>query len=291
MSKAKKKVYFVVLHYQAIQETINCVNSIVKLSEDVLDVFVVIVDNASPNGSGKKLQDLYEQHSRISVILNQANLGFACGNNVGFKYAKQNNADYIVLINNDTVVKDCLFAQKIEEVYRNSHYGVLGPDILSVKDGIHQNPTSGFKLDIPTVKKKIMKYHLIRAINKVGLYCVIAKMKKRNKNYNNDYSKECVVGGNSNYVLHGSCMIFSKDYISQFDGLYSKTFMYFEENILAFLCNQHRIKMVYSPLLSIEHHRNISTNTSFSKQRDKVEFTYKWGINSLKELLMLMRNP
>lgn len=50
----KIKVAFVILHYQAIEMTIKCINSLYK-TFDISENFIVVVDNASPNKSGNEL--------------------------------------------------------------------------------------------------------------------------------------------------------------------------------------------------------------------------------------------
>lgn len=56
-----------------------------------MKVSIVIVDNASANGTGRELQQLYQGAENIYVILNPENLGFARGNNVGFEFAKKHS--------------------------------------------------------------------------------------------------------------------------------------------------------------------------------------------------------
>ena len=49
-------ISFVILHYNTIGETRNCVKSILKL-QDELSFNIIIIDNASPNGSGEILKN------------------------------------------------------------------------------------------------------------------------------------------------------------------------------------------------------------------------------------------
>lgn len=287
----KKFIYFVILHYQALQVTIECINSIKKLSQDVVGIRIVVVDNASPNKSGIQLKELYSDDMRVSVIINKENNGFAKGNNMGFAYAKNSGADFIVLINNDTLIKDLLFGEKILSIYEENKFGVLGPDILSIKDGIHQNPTKGFRITRGEVGKRIVKARLILLANKCGLTNFLYRHRDTNKVYNNDYKNQYTVTSDYLYVLHGSCLIFSPEYIQVFDGLNDKTFMYYEEYILAYECMKNNIKMIYSPELAIEHYRNVSTNSSISQKdlKKKINFYYTESLKSLKVLHSILK--
>ena len=95
------KIVFVILHYLAIDETYKSVDSIEKKIDT--DMYkIVIVDNASPDKSGALLKEHYKNDDHVEVLLNQENLGFARGNNVGFRYAEKTwNPSYIVLMNNE----------------------------------------------------------------------------------------------------------------------------------------------------------------------------------------------
>src|SRR5207247_6323209 len=65
-----------------------------------------LVDNASTDGSADHIRGRYPQ---FALIVNDSNLGFAEGNNVGIRYLLERAFDLVLLLNNDTVVDpDCL---------------------------------------------------------------------------------------------------------------------------------------------------------------------------------------
>lgn len=68
--KSKKEIVFVILHYNAIDETFNCVESIQK-TIDVESYQIIVVDNCSPNKTGEILQKKYRGDSSVSVILSE----------------------------------------------------------------------------------------------------------------------------------------------------------------------------------------------------------------------------
>ena len=68
---------------------------------------IIVVDNASDNGSYEKLLQCYGNASYIHFLHNRKNLGYAAGNNVGFQYAKKVlKADWICLANNDVIFQE-----------------------------------------------------------------------------------------------------------------------------------------------------------------------------------------
>ena len=89
------KIVFVILHYLAIKETIDCLTSIEKnISYDNYDV--IVVDNGSKVDQDVVLLKQQElKFTNVKVIISDENLGFARGNNIGFLYAKNNlQADF-----------------------------------------------------------------------------------------------------------------------------------------------------------------------------------------------------
>ena len=91
------KVAIIVLNYNGYQNTIDCVASLKKI-KGKNKVEIIVVDNASIDESRKNLPNL----KGIKLILNDKNLGYSGGNNVGIKYALENNFDAALILNNDT---------------------------------------------------------------------------------------------------------------------------------------------------------------------------------------------
>ncbi len=275
-------LYFVILHYQDYETTIKAIESILELQKDHSEykIRIIVVDNASPNHSYQILREQYKDNEAVMIKYNQNNDGFAKGNNIGYKIAKENDADFIVLINNDTLINDRFFASKVVDLYQSEEFGVLGPDIYSVYEGIHQNPMKSFAITGNNVKKRIHRARMILLLNKLGVYELISHYINSNRDFTGEnYKNACVIDQKSNLVLHGSCLIFSKEFIKHFNGLYDKTFMYYEEHILAFICQQEGIKMFYSPEIHIEHYRKGSTK---AKHDNRISFFQTHSIESLK---------
>ena len=57
------KISYVILHYNTIEDTKKCIDSVLNISKNTkqIDISIVIVDNYSTNGSGEKLKELYKQ--------------------------------------------------------------------------------------------------------------------------------------------------------------------------------------------------------------------------------------
>jgi len=90
----------IILTYDNLDLTRQCLESIFEKTGRP-DFEVIIVDNASTDDTPEYLQLLAAGQSNVRLVLNTENTGFACGNNQGAALAE---GDYIVFLNNDTVV-------------------------------------------------------------------------------------------------------------------------------------------------------------------------------------------
>ena len=81
--------------------------------------------------------------------------------------------------------------------------------------------------------------------------------------------------------LHGSFLVFSKEYIEKFDGLDPRTFLYFEEDILYLHMLQENLHTLYTPEVCVFHSEDASTNAVCANSRKKNEFVYKNRLASL----------
>ena len=98
---------------------------------------IIVVDNASSDGSPEAVQDKYPN---VKLIRNKKNLGFAKANNVGIKHSI---GRFICLLNSDIKIIDGCFMKMI--VYMDGHpqVGILGPKILS-PNGVVQRSCMGY---------------------------------------------------------------------------------------------------------------------------------------------------
>lgn len=296
----KLDIAFVILHYLNITDTIETIYS-VEENIDSDSVRIVVVDNASPDGSGEVLAKEFENDEKVVVILNQENLGFSAGNNVGIRYLRENyTPKYIVLSNNDVYLYDTHMFQKIEKEYQTSSFAVMGPMILTADGRCDSNPQA----DIPYTREECLaeislyEKHIKRASR--GTYKLWAKydyyMRKLSCRYNlahqspvhKDRTKGIFLHRRENVVLHGCFMILSETYFSHFDGLDVRTFMYSEENILYVHLKNKNLKEVYNPEIVIYHKEGASVNLAYSGGIDAKVFRFQKKIEAHRGYLSLL---
>jgi len=119
-------VYIVVLHWKNYEHTREAITSI--LSNSYRNYRVIVVDNASFNTSVERLQAEFPQ---VTFIVNETNLGFSKGCNVGIRAAlKDVGCEYVLLMNNDaTIARDSLPAA-VDAAERHSSIGIVSGKIL-----------------------------------------------------------------------------------------------------------------------------------------------------------------
>ena len=285
-------VIFVVLHYMVFKETKQCVNSIKNNVKG--EKKIIIVDNYSPNDSYSSLVDAFGCDKDIIIMKSDSNLGFARGNNLGYKYAVENfNPDFIVVMNNDMEIFQEDFIDKLYESYAKYGYYILGPDIYSTKQEYHQNPQTRKVLDRSDLKllyRKLVIKDRLRFLVPVKWWFKNILIKNKSVDNNSKDKNEYVQNIVKNPLLHGSCYVFSKKFIEkhQYTCFYDKTFMYMEAEILHYMALKNNELMLYYPDLKVYHHEDVATDSTFVKQYKKSFFTIRCLLQSTKAFIDLI---
>ncbi|MGC2424296.1 MAG: glycosyltransferase family 2 protein [Nitrospirota bacterium] len=117
-------VYIIVLNYNRKDDTLDCLSSLFRM--DYPNFKVLMVDNASSDGSSDAVR---REYPKAEVLQNEKNLMYAGGNNAGIEFALEHGADWVLLLNNDTVVDERLLSEMVDVAMSHPEAGVLGPMI------------------------------------------------------------------------------------------------------------------------------------------------------------------
>lgn len=117
------RISVVVLTYNNLDLTKACLDSLIRWS-DYPNLEILVVDNASTDGSPDYLREFESKYSHVRLLLNKENLGFSAGNNVGLKAA---TGDYLVMLNNDTVVTPGWLLTMLRHLQSDPSVGLIGP--------------------------------------------------------------------------------------------------------------------------------------------------------------------
>jgi GT2 family glycosyltransferase len=118
-------VYIVILHWKSQAHTRRCLQSLQKITYP--NYRVVVVDNGSGDGSAGRLQTEFPD---CRYLLNESNLGFARGCNVGMRYAYELGADYVLLLNNDIEVVPGFLQPAVQAAEADRMIGLVTGKIL-----------------------------------------------------------------------------------------------------------------------------------------------------------------
>ncbi|WP_424355159.1 glycosyltransferase family 2 protein [Methanobacterium sp. MBAC-LM] len=259
----KPMVAIVILNWNGWEDTIECLESLYQI--DYPNYRVVLVDNNSLDESLLKIKDYCngklkvksnffdynknnkpikineyskkESESRsnkedlisnhLVLIKNDKNYGFAEGNNIGIRYALQTlNANYVLLLNNDTIVDKDFLGKMVNVGEIDESIGIIGPKIYYYDD-----PDTiwciGGKID----------WKLARGLH-VGTNEVDNGQYNRTEEF--DY-------------VSGSAFLVKREVIDKVGLMDKKFFLYFEESDLAVRASKKGYKSVYAPEAKIWH--------------------------------------
>ncbi len=282
MNGSGDMIGFSILNYNTFDDTQKCIESIEKYCEKD-SYFIVIVDNASPDGSGDRLDKAYADRKEVTVIMNANNAGFACGNNIGFRYLKDKGCDYIVVVNSDVELLEGFSVSKIKDYYHKYGFAVLGPQIITESyDSGKVNPVRMKPMTTWDIKKLYFKLFVRLLIYKTGLSFLnkYDGNKRRLNRSSINYDKVA-----TDCELHGCCWIFSREFINLRDGLNESTFMYGEEDILFYELLLSGLVSLYVPDICVLHKGKRATKMTFDDYKRMKVFEISNRIKSLRCVL------
>jgi hypothetical protein len=143
-----QRVGIVILNYKNWQDTIECLESLTRVKYDNCEI--IVVDNDSQNDSLLRIHqwlsersmkhasitedDIGETSSQLAenVILVQSfrNRGYSGGNNLGIRIALNRHADYVLILNSDTVVQNDFLRPLLQYAESHEEIGVVGPKVV-----------------------------------------------------------------------------------------------------------------------------------------------------------------
>ena len=289
-------ISYVILHYKNLNDTIKCIESLLRTTNN--DSNLIVVDNGSGDGSGEKLKKKYQDMPQIKVLLLENNVGFSKGNNAGYIYVKKNyDSDFIVVTNNDVVFYQKNFEETIKKIYAQSQFYVLGPDVYIPRHKDHQNPLFKTPINKQQLINEIKEYKYYRKNplkfeKRLKIHALNNRLCSKYKVINFLYSTlrgKDVLDYKKRYEnvgLQGSCLIFSKKFIMKEDKAFEpEPFLYEEETFLFYRCQKKSYKMVYDPSIAIRHEEAASFTNANKDNIQRLKFMLNHHVKAREELL------
>lgn len=168
----------------------NCLSSLVN---STYPPEIIVIDNCSTDNTRDIIENEYPQ---VHLIKNSTNLGFGKANNLGFETALRNGADYFFLLNQDAWVEEDTIEKLLNQLEKNSNYGILSPIHLNGKgDALDYNFSNYISpQNCKNLYSDFVLNHVEDKIYESGFVCAAAWM----------VSKKCleIVGGFSPTFFH-----------------------------------------------------------------------------------------
>jgi GT2 family glycosyltransferase len=249
------KVFIIILHWNNLTDTLECLESLQKI--DYPNYQVVVIDN----GSEKKFKVLIRQPAdKIKIIYNQENLGFAGGNNVGIKYALNEGADYVLLLNDDTITAPDFLNKLIEAAESDKKISLAGPKIY-----FYPAPFGDIKkFTQSAIPERCGVYE-----NKARLRTATARQDRiwsAGGKLNWLYNKATLRGWNEidkgqydfpkiqkTFHLTGCCILIKKAALEKIGPITEDYFLYYEDTDWSLRARQAGYKCVFVPSAKIWH--------------------------------------
>lgn len=161
----------IIVTYNNLKCTQRCLESIFEKTA-YFSYEIIIVDNNSTDNTRRYLLKLQDKHDNIKLILNEENLGFAKANNIGINEA---SGEYIIILNNDTIVTRGWLSGLIKHLERNQTLGLLGPVTNSISNRAQIKVDYTKIEDMENFAKKNRNAHineLYTDINVIAMFCL-----------------------------------------------------------------------------------------------------------------------
>lgn len=276
------KVVVSILHYNTPNETIDCVDSMLKLVAEDISFETVILDNGSTTPfliDTKKYKSI-----NLKLIRSETNLGFTGGHNLVYDTNKNSDFDYFLILNNDIILHPRSI-KSLLDTFKETNVGAVVPKIYFTK-GREYHKTRYSSKELGNVIwyaggnidwKNVTSRH-------IGVDEVDA----------GQFDKKTEIK-----FATGACLLIKKEVIDKI-GLFDKRyFLYYEDADLSVRILRAKYKLIYQPE-SIVWHNNASSSGSGSDlhdyylSRNKMIFGMKYAspivrIHLVKESLRLLR--
>ncbi len=232
-----QKLFVITLNYNGKNDTLNCLKSLTKskLTKNI-SLHIIVVDNASHDDS---ISTIKKQFPQVIIHSSPINTGFAQGNNLGINLAREQNADFIVLLNNDTQVAPDALQELVKATQRHAQGGIFSPKIYFAP---------GREFHKQRYKKSEIGKVIWSAGGKIDWQNMFGVNIGMDEVDGKQFSQEKPVDSAS-----GCCLLLTKEAISKLKGFDQRYYMYYEDVDLCLRAQKTGLEIWYIPQAKIWH--------------------------------------
>jgi GT2 family glycosyltransferase len=277
-----KKICVVTVNYNTAEDTTTFLHSLKHLKSPDFEIEAVVVDNGS-----EKIYKLPENLKNTTLIRSDTNTGFSGGYNIGMKEALKNGADFILIVNNDTVMDPDMLTNLLKVLESDPKIGLTTPKIYFAK---------GHEFH----KDRYQSEELGKVLWFAGGYTdwnnVMSIHRGMDEVDHGQYDKTEEIE-----FASGCCMLFKKEVLKKVGLLDDRYFLYYEDADLNERVKRGGYKIYYVPSAKLIHINAASTGGAgnvlhdYFLTRNKMLFgmTYapaRTKLALIRESLRLFRN-
>lgn len=278
------KAAIVIVHYKGETDTRECLNSIfVDHSISRQFRIIVVVNPAQKSEISPKQNSFFtilkENYPGIDIIENTENKGFAEGNNIGIKRALDLGCEYILLLNNDTIVSWQLLSRLISFAESDSQIGLVSPKIYFA---------GGFEYHKDRYKEKDKGRVIWYAGGIIDWDNIYASHRGIDEVDKGQYEKTI----ETDFAV-GCCMLIKRKTIDKVGFFNKKYFLYYEDIDYSVRVKKNKMKVIYYPSAFLWH-KNASSSGKpgsplhiYYQNRNRLYFGFKYAKATTKKSLFL----
>ena len=245
--EATPKVSIVVLTYNNLELNKYCIRSILEKTA-YSNYELIVLDNCSTDGTVEYLKELKRaEDPRVKIIINEKNSGFAGGNNLAID---QSTGEYIMLLNNDTVVTRGWLTNAVKHMSNDPKCGMCGAVTNSIGNEAMIGVNYRNLTELDSFAFQYTRKHnneVYRKVDRLALFCTLIRKEimdkhgKLDENYevgmfeDDDYALVVEKAGYHFYVAddvfvhHVNNASFKKIQSEQYKKIFEKNKAYFEK--------------------------------------------------------------
>ena len=224
------EIWIVLLNWNQYALTAQCLRSLQKVTYPMLRS--LLVDNGSQDGSAQRIKAEFEPG--VLTLVNAENLGYAGGNNAGIRHALDHGADYVLLLNNDTVVAPDFVVPLLERFRANAKTGAATAKI--------------YLMNATEVERQTDEEVFWAVGGQIDWWWGAARCRGQGQVDRGQYDQPATVD-----YTQGCCMLVSKDAWQTVGLLDDQYFAYFEDGDWSMRCRAAGFELWYEPASVVWH--------------------------------------
>jgi GT2 family glycosyltransferase len=252
-----KNVAISLLNFNGKESTLECLRSLNSIKHENFKLTIVVVDNGSSDDSASAILNFCQKLDRqinFKFIQNEKNLGFSGGHNKAVKYALKNEADYVLILNNDTHVDKNFLAELFKVAESDNEIGILSPKIYFA---------SGFEFHKNKYSKSELGKVLWYAGGEMDWANIVGYHRGVDEVDDGQFDKIEEIE-----LATGCCMLIKKEVFEKIGSLSNEYFLYYEDADLSVRAKKKSYKIMYVPKSIIWHKNAGSVGGSGSALQD-----------------------